>query len=464
MSLGDDSNAKIAGDDLLTPVFILFALVVNELVFLFYFGSQFGVSFSNQSIFIAAVLNFIICGILILVFIDSLKSKLLTPMLRAQSILFASLLELGRGAADALPDKIEAIALLTSKELESACQRERLIADFSSDLIFSLNADGKILDFNPQMADSFGYPPASLLAKSFLELFPNEDSERLAVYLKNCRAGAKNAPFECRALNLRQNLFDLEIECEWSNTANCFYCLARDITLSKQNQRMKAEFSAMVTHDLRSPIAGLSFLLQNLRSGNYGTLTPDALEQISMSQLGIERILKLIGQLLEAEELEGGDIPVKLESFSTLELYENVQSMMQSFATGKSITLKFPISDSFVVGDFSFSSKILSNLLSNAIKWSPPESNVEISEERDASLLSIFVKDNGPGIPENRIQTIFERFKVLDQDSDRSGNGLGLYIARKMAELQYGSVAVSSVPGKGSKFCFSIPIEKSIEL
>lgn len=123
------------------------------------------------------------------------------------------------------------------------------------------------------------------------------------------------------------------------------------------------------------------------------------------------------------------------------------------------MSLEFPSSDTLLFADFERTKQVLSNLLSNAIKWSPENSRVEISDESDGAMTKISVKDLGPGIAQSKVKVIFERFKSLDGRSDKemASSGLGLYICKRLTELQGGSIGVKSTIGQGSTFWFTLP-------
>lgn len=356
-------------------------------------------------------------------------------------------------------------ALIT--KLETSKQRERLIADYSSDLLFCMDADRKILDLNAQAESVLEYPPISLLATPVDVVIFKEDTAELLLYFDACKIQDQQKPLECRVVSRTGKVIDLEWQVEWSQQLSQFYCLARNITERKEAQRLKAEITAMVGHDLRAPASSLSFLLQNLKAGTFGELPEEAAEKVNRASDNVGTMLKLINQLLDAEKIDGGQMEVDLKIIPLSELYESCEELLLDLAARRSIKLVFPEdSSAMVMADFDRCLQILCNLLSNAIKWSPENSRVEVSEVQEGKNICINVKDFGPGIEKDRQESIFQRFKSVDTRADKSiaSTGLGLYIAKKLIELQNGSITVKSEQGHGSTFTISLKRVKESEL
>jgi PAS domain S-box-containing protein len=380
------------------------------------------------------------------------KSKLLSALPEPGSLRAAG----STNEDDSLVSRVEVVV----KELEASRQRERLIADFSSELLCCLNEERKFLELNVQTELVLGHSMMSLLGNTLDCLVLEEDLPSLIAYFDDCKEGAnQNHLLEFRVRGDSGRLVDLEWQSEWSNSLQCFFCLARDISDRKQNQRLKQEISAMVTHDLRAPVTGLSFLFQNLDLGIFGELPEKARNEIRLAQDSADKIIQLINQLLDAEKLEGGKMETDMKLVRLADVYDYTKSMVSRIAERKNVEIKFPVSQKMVFADFEKTNQVLCNLLTNSIKWSPENSVIEVSEEQSVRSVIISVIDSGPGISESRQKVIFERFKSIEQPGSNTmvaGSGLGLYIARKLCELQDGSIGVKSQVGKGSKFWFSL--------
>lgn len=357
---------------------------------------------------------------------------------------------------------IDELAQKIVEELEFSQQGQSLIADYASDVLCCLSEDRKFLNLNSQAETILGYSESTLLAVPIEAIVLDEYKRGIVEFFQLRKSQSVAGPelFEFRLMKPSGEFVDLSLHCEWSNSKNCFFCLAKNITAIKDNERLKAEISAMVTHDLRTPIAGFRFLLENLESGVLGELSEAGKQQVLKAGASIEQVLLLINQLLDVEKIEGGQMELELNVIASSQLYESCSAMVQALAEKKNIELLFPSSqNALLFADFERSKQILSNLLSNAIKWSPENSVVVIKEETDAATTKVSVTDTGPGIAPSQLKVIFERFKSLDGRSDKemASSGLGLYLCKKLTELQGGSIGVKSMVGEGSTFWFTLP-------
>ena len=443
-------------------IFLLVLVVVNAVsILLIAFSSRALIVLPEDKLrmmFLCA-LSFLCSGSISVILGSKLISAFVEPMELAASKMLAVV-----GGAQRDDNKTESkadLSELTDKlitELETSRQRERLIADYASDILCCLDEQRRLLDLNIQSESVLGYPIISLLATPLDLLIHTVDKDAYLAYFAACKVQTQSKPLECRVVSREGKLIDLEWQIEWSPSLSQYYCLAKNISDRKENQRLKAEITAMVGHDLRAPVSSLSFLLDNLQAGTFGQLPKEAGERVEKASDNVGTMLKLINQLLDAEKLEGGQMEVDLKIIPLSELYENCQELLGDLAEKRRLRLKFPEdSSTIVMADFDRSVQILCNLLSNAIKWSPEGADIVVSETCDGKLVQIHVKDRGPGIAADRQQGIFERFKSMDLRADKSlaSSGLGLYIAKKLIELQGGAISLKSKVGEGSTFSIS---------
>ncbi len=345
------------------------------------------------------------------------------------------------------------------KEFESSRQRERLIAEFSSELLCSLNGERRFLELNVQAETLLAYPAFSLLANTIDSIVLQEDLSALISYFEKVKNESFSEVFECRVRKQSGELVDLEWQCEWSNKLQCYFCLARDISARKENQRLKSEIASMITHDLRAPVAGMSFLFENLEAGIFGEISERAKGEIANASESVEKMLALINQLMDAEKLEGGKMEADLRIVPLSEVYDHCNTLLSGLAKKKGLSLSFPESETMVFADYDQLNRILSNLISNAIKFSPANSAVRVEEELKTNTIKISVADSGPGVSEDLEPVIFERFKSRKTEGggeQLASSGLGLYIAKKLTELQGGSIGLDTKPSKGARFWISL--------
>lgn len=443
---------------------LLLVLLTSLVALLLTFTQEISSSDALRDRMVIASLCFSVISCLCCLLSHLILTHYVEPITACRSTLLSGLPE-NADAQMPLPQLSELIV----SELEASRQREKSIAEFSTDVLCCLNAERRFLSLNLQSELLWGYPIASLLASPVDSITLQEDLPILTGYLDSVKTGDQpgaNTAAEFRVRHLSGKLVDVEWQCEWSNRLQCYYCLVRDISDRKNNERLRSEYSAMITHDLRSPVAGISYFLESLSKGLYGEFPASAHGDVDRALEGIDRVLALINRLMDADKLEDGKMEANIKVIPLSEVYDNVKALLSGLSSKKNISLKFPESDALAFGDYEQVNQILCNLVSNAIKFSPAGSVVVVSEKFTGTVLEITIRDSGRGISEELKPVIFERFKSLSSKavSGIEGTGLGLYIAKKLVELQDGAIGVRSPVEGGSAFWFSLKRAKESDI
>jgi PAS domain S-box-containing protein len=215
-------------------------------------------------------------------------------------------------------------------------------------------------------------------------------------------------------------------------------------------------FYAMMSHELRTPVSAVMLYNDLLLSGVYDPLTEAQSDAVERSQKSARHLLDLINDLLDLSKLESGRLETRVEEVEAAELVDGVVSGLAPLALehGCSLTVHMAARPLPVVGDARRVRQILLNLLSNAIKFGHG-SPVEVRCARAEGGITVEVSDQGPGIPPADLERIFDDFVQLGEPG--VGTGLGLPIARRLAELQGGTLRAESIPGRGSTFRLFLP-------
>jgi two-component system sensor histidine kinase KdpD len=220
----------------------------------------------------------------------------------------------------------------------------------------------------------------------------------------------------------------------------------------READRLKDIVLASVSHDLRTPLTTIKALAQE------GALRGD------QNALAIEeqadRLARLVGDLLDLSRLKSGAFPVTPELNTAEDLVGAALRQVAGLLAGRSVETKLDFDEPALVGRFDFvqSLRILNNLLENALRYSPGALPVELSVHREGTALVFAVADRGAGIPVAERERIFESFyRPAGAPADVGGAGLGLAIARRLAELQGGSLEYAPRPGGGSVFLLRLP-------
>jgi len=225
---------------------------------------------------------------------------------------------------------------------------------------------------------------------------------------------------------------------------------------------LKEMFSSMVVHDLKSPMASILGALNFLQTD----IPPDATAQQHLLDGSIaagHQMLRLIETLLERQKLEEGKLKPDAEPISYARVIDTCIQQIKSLLTLHRLNLMREVDDDLPLAfaDLSISQRVLENLLDNAIKFSPKGGTITVGAERyhEQSII-ICVADNGPGIPPEQQQKIFDRYAQLENSSssDRSGFGLGLTFCHLAVQAMDGSIWVESDGSSGTTFLFTLPI------
>ena len=224
--------------------------------------------------------------------------------------------------------------------------------------------------------------------------------------------------------------------------------------------RLKTEFLATVSHELRSPLTSIIGCAKTIRR-RPDLPEPSKEEFLLMIERQGERLLKMVEEILSASRIESGQTIQRREPINLAELAGTV---VKSFAVGHP-TRPFnlgPTPDVEIFGDPMAIEQVMSNLIDNAIKYSGKDAPVHVSVIEDFGMGGFTVRDEGEGIPEDQLSAIFDRFRQLDQSSTRKagGVGLGLYIVKKLVDEQGGNISVSSKEGEGATFRVEFPRRK----
>lgn len=235
-----------------------------------------------------------------------------------------------------------------------------------------------------------------------------------------------------------------------------FHSMANEL---REVDRLKQEFFAMVSHDLRSPLTSIQFFLTMLSEGKYGELTQKGAEKSQSANRGASRLLALVNDLLDLDKLESGRFDMELKNIPVLTVINRSLDAVRPIAEKQNISFEVPDTQEYVHADEDRLIQVMVNLLGNAVKYSPEGQPVVISVNRLAEMVEVRVTDRGRGVPEELKDAIFERFKQVDADDHkiRGGSGLGLAISKALIEQQGGLIGVDSDEGKGSSFWFRIP-------
>lgn len=373
-----------------------------------------------------------------------------------------------------------AIALQNVQLFESVEQERSLLAeesqklqdilDAASDGIAMVDSDGRIVAWNPAMAQLTGMETEDTLGHPwFMALrFREPSGEELPVDVAGPLQTVLNGDSVADPLDLQVLRRDGEwrwVRCTFSpvrreDGANTGVVLvARDVTRERETEEMKTDFIATVSHELRTPLTPLKGFLVTML-GAEGRIDPDEFTAFHRSMLRqVERLETLVGDLLVVSDIDRGAIRLRSQVSQVGQVVEAAISLEQPLSQSDRIRVAGSDPGELkVVGDRAAIQRIIQALLDNAVKHT--EGMVEVRVTGDGERAYIEVHDSGPGIAPADQERIFQRFTRLGHHLTRAtqGSGLGLSIARGLAERLGGDITVESEPGRGAVFTLSLPL------
>ncbi|MEO8562478.1 MAG: HAMP domain-containing sensor histidine kinase [bacterium] len=232
----------------------------------------------------------------------------------------------------------------------------------------------------------------------------------------------------------------------------------------------RERFMRGVSHDLKNPLHAIDGHAQLLESGLRGPLTVEQQDGIGRIRRSVKAMTHLIEDLLELARAESGQLTITLDRVVVHDVVHAVVEEHRAAAEAVGLSLAYAPAgaDVVVLTDAARVGQVLGNLLSNAIKYTPPGGHIRVCAEpssRPAAAhgepaLAIEVADDGPGIPSEKVEEIFEEFTRLERE-DKPGAGLGLSIARRIARMLGGDITVSDSAERGSRFTLWLPLRSS---
>lgn len=355
---------------------------------------------------------------------------------------------------------------------------QRLL-QFSPDALLAVGADGVILFANETTYSLFGYTPEQLVGKTLDVLVPDRYRARHGALVDSYRRDPSNREMGARSNDLFARRadgteFPAGIRLAPFQVDGVQYVAAavRDMTERRamndalvaaraeadRANRAKSRFLATASHDLRQPMHAIRLL--NASMTKLAPETASLHELLRRQDQAIDSATRLLDALLDISRLESGAIDPQLSAVSLASLFADLQREFEPSSSAKRLQLIFPETRTVLSTDRALFSQLLQNLIGNALKYTE-RGQVRISQRFDADCLIVRVEDTGIGIPEDKLDRIFdEYYQVNPHGGLRLGVGLGLAIVREVSRLLGLLISVTSKLGEGTKVSVRIPRQK----
>lgn len=237
--------------------------------------------------------------------------------------------------------------------------------------------------------------------------------------------------------------------------------MVRDVSERHAMEKMKTGFVSMVSHELRTPLTAIRGALGLIGAAKNASLTAQDRRMVRIAINNTDRLVRLVSDIIDSERMESAEPALRRRITTASELMLQAGDLMRPLAESAGVVLDVRPEPLKLYVDADAILQALTNLLSNAIKFSPGGSTIRLECRQEGRDAEFRVIDQGPGIPSDKLESIFERFQPVDASDSRrrGGTGLGLSICRRIAERHGGTIHAESELGHGSTFVFTLPIE-----
>ncbi|WP_284252319.1 sensor histidine kinase [Litorihabitans aurantiacus] len=232
----------------------------------------------------------------------------------------------------------------------------------------------------------------------------------------------------------------------------------RDVTQRREIDRMKSEFLSVISHELRTPLTSIKGAIGLVAGGATGEVAPESARLLGIAGGSVDRLTRLINDILEVERLGSGADPLELVDVPLEQVVRAAVDQTEALATQSGIALVVGDVPGTVNADVDRIVQTLVNLLGNAVKFTGTGGRVDVSARPAGMFFEVAVRDTGRGIPADRLESIFGRFEQVDSSDarEKGGTGLGLAISRGIVSRHGGRIWAESEPGVGSTFLFTL--------
>jgi PAS domain S-box-containing protein len=337
-----------------------------------------------------------------------------------------------------------------------------LAAERTSDGLLCLDTDGKILMSNESAARTLGQTTAALRGKTFFEIAPEMNSSLWRELWKEIRANGSFAfEFGLSASEGRTAHVDLSVHFLRPGGRELACVFFRDIEERKRLQNLQQEFVSTASHELRSPMTVIREGVSQVFEGLRGDVNESQRRALSLALNAIDRLGRIIDELLDMSKIESGKITLKRERLDLSALVREAGAAFQSLAQDRGLDLRLtmPAGSVMLYADHDRLTQVLTNLIHNAFKFTE-KGNIEIKVSAKKGEARCEIVDSGMGLSPANAEKVFNKFEQLGQVSvtGEKGTGLGLSICRGIIDLHKGRIwAESAGAGQGARFIFTLP-------
>jgi len=367
-------------------------------------------------------------------------------------------------------EDVEAEKQTADREKE---QTSRIIESIG-DGVFVLDKDKKIRLFNKVASEITGYTEKEAEGidyKEIIHLVGEESGESNYDFVEECLDTGKQTSESDPLLLVRKDGTSLSVaniatplQDKDGNVIGCVVAF-RDVTREREIDRMKTEFVAVASHQLRTPLSAIKWFIELVLNGDAGEINKEQQEYLEEAYQSNERMITLVNDLLNVSRIESGRLKIEPEATEIKSLVESLLGELKPMLAARKQEVEIDIPGDLpeIKIDPKLIGQVIQNLVSNASRYSDAGSKIELVVRKKGEEMEFKVIDHGFGIPRAQQAKVFRKFFRADNAIKKvpEGTGLGLYVARSVVEASGGSIGFESREGEGSTFWFTLPLAGS---
>ncbi len=378
-------------------------------------------------------------------------------------------LEVAKKQLQDYSQNLEKIVAERTSDLSEANKKLSGIINYCADGIIIVDSEGKILQVNPACENMVGLSESALCKKKIQEIAYSNVKELNSS--KDNKSGEifglsdENSEILLRDYFVVNALSGIHTPVEISfakissdeDKADKFVGVIRDVSVQKETEKLRDDFIATLTHDMRTPLLAAIQTLKFFLEGVIGELDEKQKVLLSTMLQSNEDLLGLVNALLEVYRFESGKLTLCKTNFSVKDLVEQCFAELKPLADKKNIDFSviYELNDGEnIVADRAEIKRVITNLCGNALNYTNKGGTVKVLAKAQSGDFIFSVTDNGNGIPQSDIPNLFKRFSQGTARKRSTGTGLGLYLSRQIVEAHDGKIWVDSKVDKGSEFSF----------
>ena len=378
-------------------------------------------------------------------------------------------LEIAKKQLQDYSQNLEKIVAERTADLSEANKKLSGIINYCADGIIIVDGEGNILQVNPACENMVGLSECSLCKKKIQEIAYSNVKEFNSA--KDNKSGEifglsdENSEILLRDYFVVNSLSGIHTPVEMSFAAissdddknDKFVGVIRDVSVQKETEKLRDDFIATLTHDMRTPLLAAIQTLKFFLEGAIGELDDKQKVLLSTMLQSNEDLLGLVNALLEVYRFESGKLTLCKTAFAVKDLVEQCYSELKPLAEKKNIDFSviFELEDNLhILADRAEIKRVITNLCGNALNYTNKNGIVKVLAKAQCGDFIFSVTDNGNGIPQSDIPNLFKRFSQGTARKRSTGTGLGLYLSRQIIEAHNGKIWVDSKVDKGSEFSF----------